>query len=60
MLLRQPKGPAQDTEAEHQRKQVLEQGGVKIENLLVVHGDEDDWILPRLRLILTHELCSLV
>jgi hypothetical protein len=60
MLLRQPKGPAQETEGEHQRKPVLEQGGFKIENLLVVHGDEDDRILPRLRLILTHERASVV
>jgi hypothetical protein len=49
MLLRQPKGVARDTEAERHWKQVLEQDGVKIENLLAGHGEDDDRILPELR-----------
>jgi hypothetical protein len=60
MLLRKPKGPARDTEAEPQWKQVLEQKGVKIENLLAVHGEDDDRIQPELRPILTHERGSVV
>jgi hypothetical protein len=55
MLLRQPKGPAQDTEAEPEWKQVLEPDGIKIENLLAVHSKDDDRILPELRPILRHE-----
>jgi hypothetical protein len=39
---------------------VLEQDGAKIENLLALHGDDDDRILPELRPILTHERGSVV
>jgi hypothetical protein len=55
MLLR-PKNPAQDTEVEPQWKQVLGRDGVKIENLLRLHGEDGDWTLPELRPVFTHDI----